>query len=102
MVLTPLALMASAFCVIEGTCILWQVPVKAPGTANNATFLPLKISSVVFHAGPSDVITRNFASGSRSPTLMGMIVILSLDSVNPLQPRPRRRSRPRTAAGHPN
>ena len=75
--------MASAFCTIEGTCILWQVPVKAPGTANSATFLPLKISSVVFHAGPSDVITRNFASGSRSPTLMGMALILSL-TVEPL------------------
>src|SRR5262245_19231501 len=77
-VLTPFALIASAFCMIEGTCILWQVPVKAPGTANNATFLPLKMSSVVFHAGPSGVITRNFASGTRSPTLMGMVVILSL------------------------
>src|SRR5262245_57257625 len=77
MVLTPLALIASAFCWIEGTCILWQVLVKAPGTANSATFLPLKISSVVFHAGPSAVITRNFASGNRSPTLMGMMVILS-------------------------
>ena len=73
MVLTPLALIASAFCVIEGTCILWQVPVNAPGTANSATFLPLKMSSVVFHPGPSAVITRNFASGNRSPTLMGMI-----------------------------
>src|SRR5215510_6741272 len=78
MVLTPFALMASAFCMIEGTCILWQVQVKAPGTANRATFLPLKISSVVFHAGPSDVITRNFVSGTRSPTLMGMILVLSL------------------------
>src|SRR6516225_1143948 len=77
-VLTPFALIASACCVIEGTCILWQVPVKAPGTANNATFLPLKISSVVFHAGPSAVITRNFVSGSRTPTLIGMTVILSL------------------------
>jgi hypothetical protein len=27
---------------------------------------------VLFHAGPSGVITRNFTSGSRSPTLMGM------------------------------
>src|SRR5260370_5343463 len=77
-VLTPFALIASACCVIEGTCILWQVPVKAPGTANSATFLPLKMSSVLFHAGPSDVITRNFASGSRSPTLMGMVLFLSL------------------------
>jgi len=38
----------------------------------------LKMSSVLFHAGPSDVITRNFASGSRSPTLMGMVLFLSL------------------------
>jgi len=36
------------------------------------------MSSVVFHAGPSDVMTRNFASGSRSPTLMGMVLFLSL------------------------
>src|SRR6516162_3546965 len=77
-VLTPFALIASACCVIEGTCILWQVLVKAPGTANSATFLPLKMSSVLFHAGPSDVITRNFAWGSRSPTLMGMVLFLSL------------------------
>src|SRR5262245_10989603 len=76
--LTPFALIASACWVIEGTCILWQVPVKAPGTANSATFLPLKMSSVLFHAGPSDVITRNFASGSRSPTLMGMVLFLWL------------------------
>ena len=88
MVLTPFALMASAFWITEGTCILWQVPVKAPGTANSATFLPLKTSSVVFHAGPSDVITRNFASGSRSPTLMGMILVLSLAM------EPQRRARP--------
>ena len=40
--------------------MLVQTPVKAPGTANSATFLPLKISSVVFQAGPSAVITRNF------------------------------------------
>src|SRR5262244_4475920 len=77
-VLTPFAFIASACCVIEGTCILWQVLVNARGTANSATFLPLKMSSVVFHAGPSDVMTRNFASGSRSPTLMGMVLFLSL------------------------
>ena len=40
----------------------------APGTANSATFLPLKISSVVLTCGPSAVITRNLASGSLSPT----------------------------------
>jgi hypothetical protein len=38
---------------------------------------------VVFHAGPSDVITRNFASGIRSPTLMGMVLILSLAMESP-------------------
>ena len=59
-------------------CILWQVGVKAPGTANSATFLPLKTSSVVFHAGPSAVMTRNLASGSWSPTLMVMHVLLAM------------------------
>src|SRR5262249_47270358 len=77
-VLTPFALIASACCVIEGTCILWQGVVKAPGTANSATFLALKMSSGLFHAGPSGVITRNFAWGSRTPTLMGMVLFLSL------------------------
>src|SRR6185437_16087564 len=51
-----------------GRCILWQVPVYAPGTAKSATFLPLKMSSVVLTCGPSAVITRNFVSGSLSPT----------------------------------
>src|ERR1700736_6592212 len=57
-----------------GRCILWQVPGEAPGTANSATFLPLKMSSVVLTCGPSAVITRNFASGSLSPTLMVIVV----------------------------
>src|SRR3984957_12122344 len=56
-----------------GICILWQVPVWSPGTANSATFLPLKISSVVLTCGPSAVITRNLASGSLSPTLMVIV-----------------------------
>src|ERR1700754_4614855 len=56
-----------------GRCILWQVPVYAPGTANSATFLPLKISSVVFTCGPSAVITRNFASGSLSPVWIAIV-----------------------------
>src|ERR1700761_1784667 len=56
-----------------GRCILWQVPGLAPGTANSATFLPLKMSSVVLACGPSAVITRNLASGSLSPTLMVMV-----------------------------
>src|SRR3954447_472822 len=56
-----------------GRCILWQVPVYAPGTANSATFLPLKMSSVVFTCGPSAVITRNFASGSLSPVWIAIV-----------------------------
>ena len=52
MVSTPLALIASAFFRKLGRCLLWQVGVKAPGTANSTTFLPLKISSVVFGPGP--------------------------------------------------
>src|SRR6185437_16773816 len=56
-----------------GRCILWQVPVYAPGTAKSATFLPLKMSSVVLTCGPSAVITRNFVSGSLSPTLIVIV-----------------------------
>ena len=50
MVSTPLALIASALLRKLGMCRLLQVGVKAPGTANSATFLPLKMSSVVFQA----------------------------------------------------
>ncbi len=54
-------------------CRLLQVGVNAPGTANSTTFLPLKISSVVFGLlGPSAVMTRNVALGNLSPTLIGM------------------------------
>src|SRR3954462_6660469 len=56
-----------------GKCILWQVPGEAPGTANSATFLPLKMASVDLTCGPSAVITRNFASGSLSPTLIVIV-----------------------------
>src|SRR4029077_16557434 len=73
MVSTPLALMASAFCTNPGRWFLWQVGVNAPGTANSTNFLPLNTSSVVFQPGPSAVITLNFASGRRSPTLMAMV-----------------------------
>src|SRR6202142_3373379 len=77
MVSTPLALNAAALLTKLGMCMLVQVGVKAPGTANRATFLPLKISSVVFGLlGPSAVITRNVALGSLSPTLMGMCILL--------------------------
>src|ERR1700728_3500517 len=71
---TPLLLKASAFLRKPGRWLLLQVGVKAPGTANSTTRLPLNISSVVFTAGPSAPITRNFASGSRSPILIGMVV----------------------------
>src|ERR1041384_7070934 len=75
MVLTPLALNASMFLRKLGMCRLLQVGVKAPGTANSATFLPLKMSSVVFGLlGPSAVWVRNVALGNLSPTLMGMAV----------------------------
>src|SRR5665647_3555673 len=74
MALTPFALMAAALFRKLGMCMLVQVGVKAPGTANRATFLPLKMSSVVLGLGPSAVITRNVAFGNLSPTLMGMVV----------------------------
>jgi hypothetical protein len=49
----------------------------APGTANSTTFLPLNSSSEVFGLGPSAVMTVNEALGTRSPTLIAMICILS-------------------------
>src|SRR5450755_4628235 len=77
MVSTPFALKAAALLRKLGMCRLLQVGVKAPGTANRATFLPLKISSVVFGLlGPSAVITRNVVLGSRSPTLIGIGFLL--------------------------
>src|SRR5262245_35119208 len=73
MVATPLALMASAFFTKPRRWLLLQVGVKAPGTANSTTFLPLKSSSLVLGLGPSAVITMNVAAGTRSPTLIAMI-----------------------------
>jgi hypothetical protein len=52
----------------------WQVGVKAPGTANNTAFLPLNKSSVVFGFGPSAVIIMKLPLGTRSPTLIAMIL----------------------------
>src|SRR6185437_7923685 len=72
MLCTPFALIAAALFRKLGMCLLLHVGVNAPGTANKATFLPLKISSVVLGLGPSAVIVRNVALGSLSPTLMGM------------------------------
>src|SRR4051812_38730975 len=72
MVSTPFALNWAALFKKLGRCRLLQVGVNAPGTPNSATFLPLKISSVVFGFGPSAVITRNVAFGNFSPALIGM------------------------------
>src|SRR6267378_7547338 len=74
----PLALILSALVRKPGRWFLWQVGVKAPGTANSTTFLPLKISSVVCGLGPSAVITVNVVVGRRSPTLMVMMLPLWL------------------------
>src|ERR1035438_8173461 len=76
MLSTPLALKASTLFRKLGMCRLLQVGVNAPGTANRATFLLLKMSSVVLGLGPSAVIMRNVALGNLSPTLMGMGFLL--------------------------
>ena len=62
-------MLVALFC---GGHVLLEGP---PGTAKSATLRPLKISSVVFQTGPSVVMTRNLASGSRSPTLIGMGIL---------------------------
>ena len=54
-------------------CCLWQVGVKAPGTANRATFLPPKTSDVLAGLGaPSAPMVMKVVSGRRSPTLIVM------------------------------
>src|SRR5262249_46519351 len=55
--------------------MLLQVLVKAPGSPNRTTFLPLKMSLVLFQTGPSGVIIRNLVSGNRSPTLIVIRVL---------------------------
>src|SRR5580704_8867198 len=76
MVSTPLALIAAAFCTNPGRCFWLQVGVKAPGTANSTTFLPLKMSSVDTSLGPSDVAIISFIDGIVSPTLIVMVLLL--------------------------
>ncbi len=44
---TPCALNTSASWLKRGTCVEEQVGVKAPGSENTTTVLPLKMSSVV-------------------------------------------------------
>src|SRR5262249_59201602 len=70
-VLTPLALMASAFCMIEGTCILWQVPGEAPGTGENAALFALQTSPLVFPPRPPRAHHRNLCFRQPNPTLIG-------------------------------
>src|SRR6202790_683595 len=76
MVSMPLPLIAAALFTKPGRWFRWQVGVKAPGTANSTTFLPLNNSSAVFGFGPSAVITMKEPLGTRSPTLIAMISIL--------------------------
>src|SRR5450631_625162 len=72
MVSTPLALIRAASCTNPGRCLALHVGVKAPGTENSTTFLPLKSSSVVALTGPSLPIRFNVPLGTRSPTLIVM------------------------------
>ena len=67
---TPLALRASAASTKPGRCLAEHVGVKAPGSPNRATSLPLKMSSVPMASGPSAPMTLRLTDGIRSPTLM--------------------------------
>src|SRR5579859_1535644 len=69
---TPLLLISEASCLKPGRCLAEQVGVNAPGSANRATFLPPKNSSVVTGLGPSAVAKVSVTLGSLSPTLMVM------------------------------
>src|SRR5579859_4635937 len=69
---TPLLLISEASCLKPGRCLAEQVGVNAPGSANSATFLPPKNSSVVTGLGPSAVARVRVTLGSLSPTLMVM------------------------------
>ena len=79
MLSTPLALNAAAFCTKPGRCLALQVGVKAPGTANSTTFLPLNISSVEISLGPSEVPCISFMDGMESPTLMVIVCLVCCD-----------------------
>src|ERR1700761_3322881 len=72
MVSTPLALKSATCCLKLGRCLAEQVGVKAPGSANSATFLPANSSSVVTGLGPPSCISVKVADGILSPTLMVM------------------------------
>ncbi len=72
----PFDFMSPAIWMKPGRWVLWQVGVKAPGTANSTTFLPPNTSAVVIGFGPSGLMVLNVASGSLSPTLMAMMRVL--------------------------
>src|ERR1700761_3760349 len=76
MVSTPLALKSATCCLKLGRCLAEQVGVKAPGTANSATFLPANSASVVSGPGPSAPKGVNVAAGTLSPTLIVMSSLL--------------------------
>ena len=62
-------LMSPASCLNPGRCFAEQVGVKAPGTANSTTFLPLKKSSVQTVSNePSLWTVVSFTLGIFSPT----------------------------------
>src|SRR5215469_13318259 len=71
---TPLALIAWKLFTKPGTCLAEQVGVKAPGSANSATFLPEKKSSVFTGVGLPSCISIRVAEGILSPTLIVMNV----------------------------
>src|SRR5580704_5458737 len=72
MVSTPFALRSAACCLKLGRWRAEQVGVKAPGTANRATVLPPKSSSVLIGLGPSGPNWVRLADGTLSPTLIVM------------------------------
>jgi len=74
---TPFFLISAAFSTKPGRCLAEQVGVKAPGTANSTTFLPLKNSVLSTSFMPSGVICFIFAAGILSPTLMVIAFPLS-------------------------
>src|SRR5579863_9861198 len=83
MVSTPLAFSSAACALKPGRCLAEQVGVKAPGTANSATFFPANSSSLEIGFGPSAPKVVNVALGTLSPALMDMSCFPGL--ISPVQ-----------------
>ena len=64
----PLSFNSAALTTYPGRCAAEQVGVKAPGRANNTTFLPAKISSVLTSETLSPVFCCKVNDGIFSPT----------------------------------